>query len=289
MRVHTDFASIRTCTGPAHQKGKRIALVPTMGAIHVGHLKLVEFAQQRADIVIASIFVNPMQFAPHEDLDTYPRPIGQDKKLLDESGVDHLLIPDLGTIYPRGVDVHTVVSVPRLSNILCGASRVKHFDGVCTVVLKLLLGVRPHLLVLGAKDYQQFFIVRRMVEDLGVDTEVLAAATVREADGLAYSSRNGYLSTEERAQAPALRNSLLNGKKQWESGERDVDKLTRSAHAYLGDKVSSVEYWTICDLDTLDPLRGMATQQESVIICACVSIGNTRLIDNIICGSMGVL
>lgn len=286
MHIHRDFNELSKALNRNAQGAQRIALVPTMGCIHTGHLQLIKTARLNADTVVASIFVNPMQFSQGEDLQQYPRPLAEDKQQLRAAGTEHLLLPEADTVYPHGLDHHTVVHVPVISNILCGATRKNHFDGVCTVVLKLLLGVRPHVLVLGEKDYQQLVIIRRMVEDLGLEVEVLGVPTVRETDGLACSSRNRYLDQTQRKQASALYNSLTKAQHQWHGGQRDVDVLEAQARADLVKQVSEVEYWTVCEADTLSPLSGKAPDDGQVVICGCVSIGNTRLIDNITCGNL---
>ena len=286
MRIHTNLSSIGKVTDNYYQHNKRIGFVPTMGCIHAGHLKLIEVAREHNDIVIASIFVNPMQFGPEEDFHKYPRPLEEDQQLLQAHGVDHLLLPEVSEIYTRPLDEHTVVHVPRVSEILCGIKRTGHFDGVCTVVLKLLLGVRPHQIILGEKDYQQLVTIECMVQDLGVPVEVVGVPTVREEDGLALSSRNRYLSSEERLRATVLYKSLVATQEQWAEGERNIDALEKKAHADLAHGVDSIEYWAVCSTPDLMPLSGTVSKNTQAIVCACVSISNTRLIDNITCGSI---
>ena len=211
--VHT-IAHLRSAVDQWRARRERVALVPTMGNLHDGHLQLVKRACRAADKVVVSIFVNPMQFGPQEDFAAYPRTLKQDSLKLAENGVHLLFVPEVEELYPHGINDTVRVEVPGLSDILCGASRPGHFAGVATVVAKLFNAVRPQVAVFGDKDYQQLLVVRRMVADLCMAVEIIGEPTVRETDGLAMSSRNGYLSAAERAQAPALYQTL-----QW-LGER---------------------------------------------------------------------
>ena len=208
MRTVTTNAQLRAALDAVSASGKRIAFVPTMGNLHEGHLDLVRRARDICDVTVVSIFVNPLQFGANEDLDAYPRTMAADKEKLFAEGVDYLFAPGVDQIYPEGMECHTKVRVPDLSETLCGSSRPGHFDGVTTVVNKLFNIVRPDVAVFGEKDFQQLSIIRKMVEDLYMPVEIVGVATARAEDGLALSSRNGYLSAGERARAPRLHQTL---------------------------------------------------------------------------------
>ena len=253
-----------------------LALVPTMGALHAGHLALVEEARRRADTVAATIFVNPTQFGPGEDFSRYPRREAEDARMLEEAGCDLLWVPAVDDIYPDGFA--TNVRVSGISERWEGEARPGHFDGVATVVARLLLAVRPAVAVLGEKDFQQLAVIRRMVLDLGLGVEIVGLPTVREEDGLALSSRNAYLSADERGRALALpralhaaRDSILDGKP-----VGDVLADARDSLAQAG--YSRIDYFALVDAETLEPLE--APRGEMRLIAAAV-IGTTRLIDNI--------
>ncbi len=259
-------------------RGQRIAFVPTMGFLHEGHLSLVREARRRADRVVVSIFVNPMQFAPHEDFDAYPRDFERDWRLLEREDVDIVFQPSVGEIYPEGYQTH--VEVETLSSPLCGAFRSGHFRGVATVVAKLFNAVRPHVAIFGCKDYQQLQIVRRMVTDLNFDIEICGHPIVREADGLAMSSRNAYLNPQERQAALSLSRSLRKAESHVRQGERRGKAIVDIVKAELGQEpLATVEYVSLCDavnLEDLDRLDGTA------VLALAVRIGKTRLIDNVI-------
>ena len=253
-----------------------LALVPTMGALHAGHMALVETAKARADHVIATIFVNPTQFGADEDFDRYPRREEEDARMLDETGCELLWIPSTEAIYPDGFA--TTVSVSKVSDRWEGEARPGHFDGVATVVAKLLLAVRPDLAVFGEKDFQQVAVIRRMVADLGIRTDIVAVPTVREVDGLALSSRNAYLSSEERERAIALPN-VLNRARDAILGGSEVAAVLEQAQSSLRKAgFSRVDYFALVDAATLEPID--LPQGEMRLIAAAV-IGTTRLIDNI--------
>jgi len=257
---------------------KRIALVPTMGNLHEGHLALVREAKQLADVVIVSIFVNPLQFGPDEDFERYPRSEVEDSKLLSELGVDCLFVPGVEEIYPSsGVD-HTQVYVPDLSEWYCGAVRPGHFQGVATVVLKLLLLSQADVVVFGEKDFQQLVIIRRMVVDLAVSVEVVGVAVVREASGLALSSRNQFLSVDERAQAVVLFQTLSWVRDEILSGVRDFAVLEVAAGERLLAVGFEVDYVCVCCRRAL--LSAGAGDGELVVLAAGF-LGQTRLIDNV--------
>lgn len=259
------------------RNGDNIALVPTMGNLHAGHLSLVEEAKQRARRVVVSIFVNPLQFGPTEDYARYPRTPEEDRQKLLEFGVDVLFSPTVEEMYPRGLERSTFVEVPALSEILCGAFRPAHFRGVTTVVVKLLNLVQPDVAVFGEKDYQQLLIVRQMVEDLNFPVEIIGAPTVREPDGLAMSSRNQYLSYEERLRAPWLYRALCEARTAILAGERDFKALSERQMHKLQQVGFKLDYFVICrpDLATADP------NDRPLRILAAAWLGKTRLIDNL--------
>jgi pantoate--beta-alanine ligase len=263
----------------ARSHGRRIALVPTMGNLHAGHLKLVEKAREQAGFVVASIFVNPLQFGPNEDFARYPRTLDADLAALRGAGCDAVFLPSVATMYPQGMAVHTTISVPQISTLHCGASRPGHFDGVCTVVCKLFRLVRPDLAVFGLKDYQQFRIISRMVEDLLLDVELLGVPTVREDSGLALSSRNGYLSAEQRQLALALWRNLQAAAAAIRGGRRDFAALEAQAMAALASAGLEPDYFHICDRESLLPA---AADDAAPVILAAARVGTTRLIDNIL-------
>ena len=277
MRTHRDIASLRA----ALDDSPRVALVPTMGHLHRGHLKLIERAHRVADSVVASIFVNPMQFSAGEDFERYPRSPEQDSQALADAGVDHLFLPDAAAMYPQGLDAHTRVVVPKLSEILCGANRPGHFDGVATIVTKLLLMVAPEVAVFGEKDYQQLLIIRRLVEDLNIATRIEAVATERETDGLALSSRNAYLDPEQRAVAPRLHRALEDTRKRIEDGEQDCQMLVAEAEKRLSEAGFSLDYYTIRRGRDLSRFDAGQRLEGNIIVLAAATIGYTRLIDNV--------
>ncbi|MCU5771548.1 pantoate--beta-alanine ligase [Erwiniaceae bacterium BAC15a-03b] len=259
------------------QDGKRIALVPTMGNLHDGHMTLVDEARERADIVVATIFVNPMQFERADDLARYPRTLQEDCEKLNRRGVDLVFSPSPGDIYPQGLDTQTFVEVPGLSSLLEGASRPGHFRGVSTVVSKLFNLVQPDLACFGEKDYQQLALIRKMVADMGYDIDIIGVPTVRAKDGLALSSRNGYLTADQRKQAPAL-SKVMNGMAQKLSdGERHVEQIIADAEAELTEKGFRPDGLAICDAVTLLPLN---TESQRAVILMAAWLGNARLIDN---------
>jgi pantoate--beta-alanine ligase len=274
--VHT-IAHLRTAVDQWRGRRERVALVPTMGNLHDGHLQLVKRACRAADKVVVSIFVNPTQFGPQEDFGAYPRTLKQDSFILAEHGVHLLFAPEVEELYPHGIDDTVRVEVPGLSDILCGASRPGHFTGVATVVAKLFNAVRPHVAVFGAKDYQQLLVVRRLVADLCMAVEIIGEPTVREGDGLAMSSRNGYLSAAERAQAPALYQTL-----HW-LGERIVSGMNYDSLAAQGMNIlreSGLEPDYVA-IRRAEDLQAPQTADSHLIIMAAAWLGKTRLIDNL--------
>ncbi len=258
-----------------------VALVPTMGALHAGHLALISQARRAVGakgLVAVSIFVNPLQFGPAEDLSRYPRPLRRDLALCRTNGVDLVFHPGAEDMYAAGQSI--AVSETLLSAGLCGHSRPGHFSGVCTVVAKLFNLVRPEVAVFGRKDYQQLAIIRRMVRDLNFPVRIVPAETVREPDGLAMSSRNMYLPPDERAQAPVLRRALLLAAEKVKAGERDAGRLRDAVIETLaGAPLAQVDYAEIVDEETLQPVRRI---EQPTLIALAVFFGRTRLIDNLV-------
>ena len=261
--------------------GRRIAFVPTMGFLHDGHLALVRDARARADRVVVSIFVNPTQFAPGEDYPSYPRDLERDRERLEGEAVDVLFHPAAPAMYPPGAQ--TRVEVEQLSQPLCGALRPEHFCGVATVVTKLFNIVLPHVAIFGQKDYQQLLVIRRLVRDLSLDVEIVAHPIVREADGLAMSSRNAYLSSAERAAAASVPRALCQAERLFRRGERAAQPIVQRALSELEqESLAAVEYVQLCDLETLQPIERVET---GALLALAVRIGKARLIDNRVLGS----
>ena len=260
------------------KENKTIGFVPTMGFLHEGHLSLVRRAREENDIVVVSIFVNPTQFGPNEDYESYPRDFERDVKLLKELNVDVVFYPSVEEMYPK--DFSTYVEETKLSRYLCGKSRPGHFRGVCTIVTKLFNIVRPTRAYFGQKDAQQFRVIKRMVRDLNMDVELVECPIVREHDGLAMSSRNIYLSGDERAQALALYNSLKLAENLIKSGERDAEVVKNAMKEFLSryDKVK-IDYVEIVDEETLEPVKHI---EGKVIVAIACWVGKARLIDNVI-------
>ena len=276
MQIFRDLPSLRTGLASLRADAGRIAFVPTMGALHAGHMALIEEAKRRASHVVASIFVNPTQFGPHEDLSAYPRREADDAAMLEGAGVDMLWLPDVPTMYPHGFTTH--VNVDGLSARLDGEWRPGHFEGVATVVTKLFNQVRPDIACFGEKDYQQLAIIRRMTRDLDLGVEIVGVETQRDRDGLALSSRNAYLSQDERARAAALPETLVGAGEGISAGE-DVSAVLAWAIRYLLDSgFDSVDYFTLSDAATLEP---MAKLDRPARLLVAARIGSTRLIDNI--------
>ncbi len=258
------------------KKTKKIGFVPTMGYLHKGHISLVEISKKNSDITIVSIYVNPKQFLPGEDFEKYPRDIERDKKILIDSGCDILFTPDDKEMYPE--NFLTYVSVDKLSKILCGASRPGHFDGVTTVVLKLFNIVKPDIAVFGEKDYQQLVIIKKMVEDLNLDVKIINGPIVREPDGLAMSSRNVYLNTEERKQALCLYKSLLIAQDMVKKGIVDTDRIISEIKNYINSfSLANIDYVKIVHSETLEEIKEIKDRARLLI---AVKFGKTRLIDN---------
>lgn len=276
MRTLRDIDELRSTLREYRQRGLRIALVPTMGNLHAGHLALVTCARQHADIVVASLFVNPMQFGPGEDLDGYPRTFSADQAQLTEAGCDVLFAPAVSALYPNGLDAQTRVHVPVVGEGLCGGSRPGHFDGVSTVVSMLFNLVQPDIACFGEKDYQQLAVIRKLVRDLHMPIEIIGVPIVRAEDGLALSSRNGYLSSEERATAPTLYRTLCVLRDALERGE-PIETLIHQGKTALYDAGFTPDYLELRDA-TLAPVS--PTTRHAVLLAAA-TLGPARLIDNL--------
>jgi len=259
------------------QEGKRVALVPTMGNLHDGHMTLVEEAKTRADVVVVSIFVNPMQFDRAEDLANYPRTLQEDCEKLNKRKVDYVFAPAVAEIYPQGLENQTFVDVPGLSTMLEGASRPGHFRGVSTIVSKLFNLIQPDIACFGEKDFQQLALLRKMVADMGYDIEIVGVPIIRAKDGLALSSRNGYLTAEQRKIAPGLYKVLSNVAAKLKAGERELDEIIAIAEQELNEKGFRADDIQIRDADTLQSLT--ENSQRAVILMAAW-LGKARLIDN---------
>jgi len=261
------------------EQDKTIGLVPTMGALHQGHLSLVREARQMCDIVVISVFVNPAQFGPSEDYQRYPRDLTKDTALLTDYNVDYIFAPPVEEIYPKSYS--TYVTVEGLSDQLEGASRPGHFRGVATVVTVLLNIIRPDFAFFGQKDAQQALIIKRLVRDLAFETEILVLPTVREDSGLAISSRNAYLSDEEHEAAQVIRRALVKAREAHKGGERSAGKLADIVHATIEAEPSArVDYVSVSDAETLEKLDKL--DERAILIAVAARIGKTRLIDNIV-------
>jgi pantoate--beta-alanine ligase len=277
MKIITDITEMQTLCLDARAAGQTIAFVPTMGFLHEGHLSLLREGRKRGDLLVLSIFVNPTQFGPSEDLDCYPRDFERDESLARKCGVDLVFYPDAKAIYPDGYVTYVTVEGP-LTTTLEGSCRPTHFRGVTTVVAKLFMIVQPHVALFGRKDFQQLAVIRRMTLDLNLPVEIVGMPIVREADGLAMSSRNVYLSEGGRKQALALIDTLSLSVEMVRNGERNVSKVLESARQRLNAELDLIiDYVEICHAQTLEEVE--AFDQESVMLLA-VSVGKTRLIDN---------
>jgi len=278
MKIITEIADMQEQSELLRKQGKKIGFVPTMGYLHQGHLSLVREAKKRSDVVVMSIFVNPTQFGPNEDFEDYPRDFDRDRELAQAAGCDIIFYPEARQVYPE--PYLTYVEVEKITRVLCGASRPGHFRGVTTIVAKLFNMVKPHLAVFGQKDAQQAIVIKRMVKDLNFDIEIVVAPIVREPDGLAMSSRNSYLTPEQRAQAPILYQSLMKAKEMIEAGERNAELIKKHMQAMIRQQPAAViDYIEIVDTTNLEPL---AELHGEVLIALAVKVGKPRLIDNII-------
>ena len=286
MQTVTRIEDMRALVRGWRMAGDSIAFVPTMGNLHAGHASLIGAAHHHGRRVVASVFVNPLQFGPTEDYAAYPRTPEEDTALLTEQGVDALLLPTVEEMYPLGVAGSTIVDVPELSGILCGAFRPGHFQGVATVVVKLLNLVQPDTAIFGEKDYQQLTIIRRSVEDLCLPVRIVGAPTVRAEDGLALSSRNRYLSPEERGIAPTVYRALDRARRRLESGDADVAAIEAEGMETLRAAGFRPDYFEVRNADTLAHPRG---RNFDVVVLTAARLGRARLIDNVQCRAMGTL
>jgi pantoate--beta-alanine ligase len=278
MQLINEILDLREIRRTWQSSAKVIAFVPTMGNLHQGHLNLVREAKKQADIVVVSIFVNPMQFGPDEDLDAYPRTLESDSRLLKELGVDVLFMPKAIDIYARGLEQQTFVEVPGLSYMICGASRPGHFRGVATIVCKLFNMVQPNSAFFGEKDFQQLQVIKAMVTDLSMNLKVFGVATTREEDGLAMSSRNQYLKGEERKLAPTLYEKMQKISGEIQAGRRDFANLTQEYKLQLSKLGFNPDYLEIRSAETL---LQPGHEDQHLVLLAAAFLGKTRLIDNL--------
>ncbi|OAG27658.1 pantoate--beta-alanine ligase [Thermodesulfatator autotrophicus] len=278
MRLIKEISQMKTWRENARKNGIRIALVPTMGYFHEGHLALMKKAKTLADKVVVSIFVNPIQFGPREDFSSYPRDLERDAAMAQEIGVDVIFTPEARDMYPEGYQ--TYVEVTELSKPLCGARRPGHFKGVATVCLKLFNIVRPHVAIFGLKDYQQFLVIKRLVKDLNLDVEIVGHPIVREKDGLAMSSRNVYLSEEERKSAVCLYKALCLAKEKVKAGQRNPEALQKELEEFvLSHPYTKIDYIEFRDPETLEEVKEIS---KPTLLALAVFVGKARLIDNMI-------
>lgn len=277
MRVVRTIADLRALLRPLRDEGKRIGFVPTMGFLHEGHGALIRQSAARCDATVVSIFVNPSQFGPGEDLASYPRDLERDQNLCLETGATVLFLPEVSEIYPTGFETH--VEPGHLAKPLCGRHRPGHFRGVATVVAKLFNIVQPDLAFFGQKDFQQTVVIRRMARDLNLPVDVVVVPTIREVDGLALSSRNTYLDREARRRALTLSQGLLAAKAAFDAGERQSSKLVKTARALMTG-ADSIQYLELVDAQNLEPLKGPVNRTAA--LCVAAYVGSTRLIDNVI-------
>jgi pantoate--beta-alanine ligase len=278
MKICKTIEEMRSASSATRREGKRFGFVPTMGALHEGHLSLVRAAKAKSDVVAVSIFVNPLQFGPTEDLAKYPRSFERDREFLEKEAVDILFAPQTEEMYPKGAV--TYVTVEGLSEKLCGSSRPGHFRGVTTVVAKLFHIVEPDLAFFGQKDAAQATIIRRMVRDLNLPVEIVVCPIVREPDGLAMSSRNAYLSPQERKTALVLNRSLTETKNRFDQGERNASALIAVGKQIVAQEPAArLDYFEILDPGTLDPIHALTSP---ALVAVAAFVGNTRLIDNIL-------
>lgn len=277
MLIVKTLEQLQLAISKARQSGRSIGLVPTMGNLHAGHIQLVKTAKQQADCVIVSLFVNPTQFGANEDLDSYPRSLENDISQLESAKTDILFTPTNQTIYPLGGENTSHVHVPQLTDLHCGAARPGHFDGVTTVVAKLFNMTGADIAVFGEKDYQQLAVIRRMVADLNMMVKIIGEPIVRQSDGLAMSSRNGYLSAQQMALAPQLQKALKTIRQKILAGDRAYSIIESDAKDALSQHGFKVDYLNICQQDTL---QAATAKDNQLVVLAAAFIGNTRLIDN---------
>lgn len=277
MQTFDDIKALQQTLADWRREGHRIALVPTMGNLHEGHLRLVDAARQHADRVVATVFVNPLQFGPDEDLDRYPRTLLDDQRLLAGRSCDLLFAPSVDTLYPEGQFSLTRVSVPQVSEGLCGAHRPGHFDGVATVVSLLFNLTRPDVACFGEKDFQQLAVIRKLVRDQHMPIDIIGVPIARDHDGLALSSRNRYLDEDARAQASQLYQCLVDSAQRLEQGDNSEQVLAKGLQQ-LQQAGFRPEYLALCDATTLCPI---SSWQSGAVLLAAARLGNTRLIDNL--------
>jgi pantoate--beta-alanine ligase len=276
MKIIKDIKEMQSKSEETRLAGKRIALVPTMGALHEGHLKLMDYGRKDADLLVVSIFVNPLQFGPREDFEKYPRDLEKDGRMTGKRGADIIFSPEAKAFYPESFQ--TYVNVEKVTHGLCGASRPGHFRGVTTVVCKLFHIVKPHLAVFGQKDYQQLIAIQQMVDDLNMDVDVVGRPTVRESDGLAMSSRNAYLSPEERISARSLSQALKEVQALFDQGEKKTEVLLNQAVSLIHQQpYTRIDYAKISHPRTLEELTVIG---DRGVFTLAVWVGGTRLIDN---------
>jgi len=278
MKLITNINEMRQFSSDAKKAGKSIVFVPTMGCLHEGHASLLKKGRKLGDILVMSIFVNPIQFGPKEDYALYPRDLKKDLALAEVNKVDVVFNPLAEEMYPD--NFQTAIEVEKLNNYLCGISRPGHFKGVATVVAKLFNIVKPDIALFGEKDYQQLLIIKKMVQDLNMDVTVVSMPIIREADGLAMSSRNNYLNKDERRAALCLYTALLKGKDMFHNGVTDAQAILQKMRNIIeAEPLAEVDYIKICNVNTLDDLERIA---DKALLALAVKIGRTRLIDNII-------
>ncbi|MES1175416.1 MAG: pantoate--beta-alanine ligase [Myxococcales bacterium] len=282
LTLHRTVGEFRSAANAVRSAGKRLGLVPTMGALHEGHLSLVREARSRTDEVAVTIFVNPTQFGPNEDFERYPRTLERDVELLQGAGASHVFAPEASEMYPAGE--RTRVHVSGLTDALCGPHRPGHFDGVTTIVSKLFAVAGECVAVFGRKDYQQLKVIERMTRDLLLPVEIVGLRTLRQSDGLALSSRNAYLSPEERERALGIPRALSAAVSAYEAGERRVAALRGAALPYLERADLRLDYLTLADADALVPLADDGTSGERAVLAVAGFMGKTRLIDNVVLG-----
>lgn len=278
MQVITTICDLRRHLREVRKSASRIGLVPTMGNLHAGHLKLVTSAVEQCDHVVSTVFVNPLQFGAEEDLEAYPRTLQQDTWILQEHGCDCLFAPGVEEMYGKTTGQATVIHVPGLSENYCGATRPGHFDGVATIVAKLINIASPDKAFFGLKDYQQFLVIRKLVTDLSMKSVIVGVETVREDDGLAMSSRNNYLSAEERTIAGLLHRCLGDTQAAIENGEGNFPLLARRAMGKLETAGFKPDYFAVCNAETLEPA---SNEDSSLAVLGAAHLGRTRLIDNV--------
>lgn len=279
MQIYRTIAELRQALKQVRIDGLSIGLIPTMGNLHEGHLSLLSLAKDQCDFVLATIFINPTQFGPNEDLQNYPRSFEDDTEALKSLKCDAVFTPNVEEIYPIGTELGTLVTVPELKNLHCGTSRPGHFDGVCTIVTKLFNICQPDKAYFGEKDFQQLTIIKKLVQDLDIPVEIVSAPTKRDTSGLALSSRNSYLNAEQKDQAAVLFKTLKNTARAIEqASNQNFAELEQTAIKAITSAGMHPDYYTICHAQSLQPAK---PSDKNLVVLAAAYIGNTRLIDNI--------